>query len=162
MTGFESSFQDLIGNEGGYVDNPSDPGGATRYGITERVARAHGYSGDMHELPLETAREIAKAEYWTPAGCEHLDDRLAFQVLDGAYNSGVAQSVKWLQQAAGAVQDGVFGPATLSAVNAKGTDMLIERYNAHRLMFLTNLPTWETFGKGWARRIANNLLKAAQ
>lgn len=161
MSDFAAAFQALIGNEGGFVDNPKDPGGATKYGITERVARAHGYTGPMRDLALSTAYAIAKSEYWTPSGCEHLDDRLAFQVLDGAYNSGVSQSVKWLQHAAGTAQDGDFGPATLRAVNALGVNVLIMRYLAHRLSFMADLKTWPDFGRGWARRIARNQLKAA-
>lgn len=161
MNDFESAFTALIGNEGGYVDNPKDPGGATRYGVTQRVARKHGYMGDMRELPLETARAIAKAEYWTPAGCDKLEAHVAFQVFDGAYNSGVAQSVKWLQAAVGATMDGRFGPQTQAMAAAKDPDDVCLMYDAARLLFLASLPTWPTFGRGWARRIAFNLQRAA-
>src|SRR6266478_2656628 len=61
---FDSAFAALIGNEGGYVFDPRDPGGETMYGITSRVAAKHGYAGAMRDLPLELAKSIAKTEYW--------------------------------------------------------------------------------------------------
>lgn len=158
---FAAAYQHVLGSEGGYVDNPHDPGGATKYGITQRVARAHGYTGDMHDLPLSTAKCIAQEAYWSPAHCGDLDARLALHVFDGAYNSGVPQSVEWLQASAGAHVDGAFGPRTAAAVAVAAShsiDVLIERYCAHRLTFLTGLDTWHVFGRGWTLRIAGNLL----
>lgn len=157
MSIFDDAFNDLIGNEGGYSNHPDDPGGETMWGITDRVARAEGYTGTMRELPLKTAKEIAKARYWDSAGCDELDPRLAFQVFDAVYNGGPA--VKWLQQAVGAEPDGVIGPATRAALKQADPLKLILRFNAHRLIYLGNLNTWPTFGHGWANRIANNLLK---
>ena len=136
-----------MGNEGGFVDNPSDPGGATRYGITRRVAAKHGYSGDMRELPLDLAKTIARTEYWDAIGCDTLPDKLDFQVFDSAYNSGVERAAEWLGKA--------LQPAT------EDTEKIILRFDAYRLLFLDSLPTFPTFGRGWTKRIANNLLRAA-
>lgn len=156
---FDEAFDRLIGHEGGYANHPSDPGGETMWGVTARVARANGYNGDMRDLPREKAKEIYRDLYWTPVHAEELPDVLRFDVFDGAVNSGVSQSVKWLQQAIGATPDGVPGPNTLSA--ARSADYLsAARFNGARLQFMTNLPTWSSFGKGWARRIASNLLGA--
>lgn len=143
----------LLGNEGGFVDNPKDPGGATNYGITEKVARAHGYQGDMRSLPMTTAITIYEHDYWAPIKADQLPDHLRFHVFDAAVNSGTSQAIKWLQRAAGVNEDGIIGPRTLSASSI----VTPAKYSAIRLRFMTGLSTWSTFGKGWARRIADNL-----
>lgn len=149
----EDSLKHLLGNEGGFVDNPKDPGGATNYGITQRVAKAHGYNGDMRNLPLNTAINIYKSDYWAPIKADQLPDALRFHVFDAAVNSGPGQAIKWLQSAAGVTVDGAIGPKTLAA----SANVSPAKYSAIRLRFMTDLPTWSTFGKGWARRIAANL-----
>lgn len=158
---FEPAFAALMGNEGGFVANPADPGGATKYGISERVARANGYTGDMRDLPVESARQIARAEYWNPIHGDQLPSELAFQVFDACYNSGEQRAIKWLQQACGATPDGFLGIYTLGAIKAQDVDKLVMRFDAQRLLFLDSLPTFPTFGRGWCNRIANNLLRAA-
>lgn len=157
MSTFDDAFAALIGNEGGYSNHPADPGGETMWGITARVARANGYRGKMRDLPLVTAKAIAKKSYWDVARCDELDARLAFQVFDAIYNGGPV--VKWLQLAVGTKPDGIFGPATLAALNRTEPLKVMMRFNAHRLVYLGNLKTWPTFGHGWANRIAHNLLK---
>lgn len=157
---FDEAFEKLLGHEGGFVDHPSDPGGATMYGVTERVARAQGYQGDMRNLPLDTAKAIARAEYWTPVRADDLPDAVRFDVFDAAYNSGVKQAAKWLQRAAGVTDDGVIGPQTIAAANGVAGYRLLARFNGHRLQFYTDLGTWPQFGKGWSRRVANNLKDA--
>lgn len=159
MDSFDNAFSASMGNEGGYSKNPADPGGETMWGITARVARAHGYTGAMKDLPQDTAKQIARTEYWMPAGCDHLPDGLAFQVFDAAYNSGVRKSVVWLQMAVGATADGVYGPETDQAVKSINESSAIARFNGHRLRFMASLSTWSDFGRGWANRIAGNLLK---
>lgn len=149
----EQALKHLLGNEGGYSDNPADPGGKTMYGVTERVARAFGYKGEMRDLPLSTATEIYRKNYWAPIKADQLPDALRFHVFDAAVNSGVSQAVKFLQRAAGVTEDGVIGPQTLSAANR----VSVAKYSAIRLQFMTSLSTWSSFGKGWARRIADNL-----
>ena len=155
MTPFEQAFENTIGLEGGFVDNPADPGGATMYGITERVARANGYTGDMHDLPLATAQAIAKAEYWYKYQCDKLVPLVAIQVFDAAYNGG--DVVRWLQQASGADVDGILGPKTITAVNLTSPRVMVMRFLALRLEYLTSLEIWSNFGRGWSRRIAHNL-----
>jgi len=149
----EQSLKQLLGNEGGFVDHPADPGGATNFGITQRVARAHGFTGDMRNLPLGTALSIYKSDYWDPIKADQLPDALRFHVFDAAVNSGPGQAVKWLQSAAGITVDGVIGPKTLAAA----AGVTAAKYSGIRLRFMTDLGTWSTFGKGWARRIADNL-----
>ena len=149
----EQSLKHLLGNEGGYSNNPVDPGGETMYGVTFRVARAYGYTGAMKDLPWQTAMDIYAKNYWAPIKADQLPDALRFHVFDAAVNSGPGQAVKWLQRAAGVAQDGLIGPQTISAASR----VTPAQYSAIRLRFMTDLATWPTFGKGWARRIADNL-----
>jgi len=157
---FDACFTRLLGHEGGYSNHPDDPGGATNWGITEAVARANGYSGDMRKLTQTQARQIYRKLYWDPPGIINLPPELHFDVFDGAVNSGPTQAVKWLQRAIGVVDDGVIGQKTLHACSLIPPAIILARYNGHRLHFMTNLKTWPTFGKGWARRIAVNLIGA--
>ena len=157
MADFGLAFAQLLGNEGGFVDNPKDPGGATRYGITRRVALANGYAGQMQDFPLEQARDIAKRLYWDPLHCDQYDPGVAFDLLDANYNGG--HVVLWMQQAAGVNADGIIGPQTISAVKSAPPNQFRRRLAAMRLNYLTALPTWPEFGRGWARRIASNLLR---
>ncbi len=159
---FDDSFSRLIdpSHEGGYSNNPADPGGETMYGITARVARAHGYQGEMRNLPLDEAKRIARAEYWDTVRADELPDAVRFDVFDGSYNSSPGQSVKWVQRAVGVPDDGKLGPATMAAIHVFDPERLLARYNGWRLDFLNDLKTWPTFGKGWAQRIAESLKSA--
>jgi lysozyme family protein len=158
---FEQAFAGIAAIEGGFSDRDkqADPGGATKYGITERVARAWGYQGDMRDLPLETAKAIAKAWYWDKYQCDQFDARIAYQVFDAAYNGGYP--VKWLQECVGATPDGIIGAKTIAAVRAANVGDVLARFNAKRLLYLTELANWPQNARGWARRIAHNLLVGA-
>lgn len=159
MSSFDDAFTALIGNEGGYVNNPADPGGETNFGITKRVAVANGYTGPMKSLSLDTAKQIAKKVYWDPLHLDEFDPRVAFQMLDANYNGG--QTVKWAQAASGAAVDGKMGPATIAALKAVDPHAFTLSFLSQRLLYLTNLTIWSTFGKGWSRRIAANMQRGA-
>lgn len=159
MSTFDDAFAALVGNEGGYVNNPADPGGETMWGVTSRVARANGYLGPMKDLPQSTAKQIAKAVYWDPLHLDEFDGRIAFQMLDANYNGGF--TVKWAQQASGAVADGKMGPATIAAIKAADPLPFCMRFLAYRLQYLNGLKTWPTFSRGWSNRIAQNMLRGA-
>lgn len=155
---FDDAFTRLLGHEGGYVNHPSDPGGETIWGITARVARAQGYTGDMRAMPQSVAKDIYRRMYWAPVRADELPRDIRFDVFDAAVNSGVRQAALWLQRSVGAVADGVIGPQTIAAANSARN--VKARYNAQRLRFMTDLPTWGAFGRGWARRIADNLMES--
>lgn len=158
---FDAAFRRLLEHEGGYSDHPSDPGGKSRYGVTEAVARRHGYTGPMHELPLDVARRIYRIDYWDAIRAEALPAEVRFDVFDAAVNSGVRQAVIWLQRAIGdVVVDGVIGPQTIAGAWRVGP-VLVPRFAGHRLSFLASLSTWPAFGRGWARRVAANLQAAS-
>lgn len=159
---FDTALARVLVHEGDYVDHPLDPGGATRYGVTQRVARANGYQGDMRDFPLSAAGPIYKAQYWAPVMADQLPPAVAFQVFDAAVNHGVNRAAKMLQAAVGATQDGVIGPRTLAAVAAFTPATVVAFFNAERLAFYTSLPAWPAFGKGWTNRVAGNLRYAAE
>jgi lysozyme family protein len=151
---FDDAFAKLLGHEGGYSNHPADPGGETNWGITVAVARANGYAGPMKDMPLDVAKRIYRACYWDAVAAEALPPAVRYVVFDAAVNSGVAQAVRWLQRAVYAQPDGVLGPKTLMATNAADPQALKASFLGQRLRFMTDLPTWGAFGRGWARRIA--------
>src|SRR5690606_21067413 len=127
---FDEAFTRLIAHEGGYVDHPSDPGGATNYGITERVARAHGFTGSMRDLTLEQARQIYRSDYWDRAKSDQYDGAIGFQLFDAAVNHGIGNAVRFLQRAVGVADDGAVGPLTVAAVQAMPVSDVLMRFNA--------------------------------
>ena len=152
---FDTAFALLLGHEGDFSDHAADPGGKTRFGITEAVARQAGYTGDMRELPVDLAKRIYLERYWRPVRADDLPPGVRYIVFDGAVNSGPAQSALWLQRALGVTADGVIGPRTLAAAYAKDAQQLKTAILAQRLRFMTSLTNWPAFSRGWARRIAD-------
>ncbi len=161
MSVFDAIFERLMKHEGGYVNHPNDPGGETMYGVTKRVAQAHGYHDDMRKLPKPLAKQITEKSYYKAVKGDQLDRLIAWQLTDAAYNHGNRQAVKFLQRAVGASADGLMGPRTLSAVAAMDKNDVVFLFNAERIEFYTGLRSWISFGKGWARRVAGNLRFAA-
>ena len=149
---FDNAFKELLKHEGGYINHALDPGKATNMGITEAVARRVGYKGAMQDLPVDLAKRIYLEEYWRPVRAEELPPAVRYAVFDAAVNSGVRQSVLWLQRALGVADDGSLGPKTVAAANAANPDALRARLISQRLRFLTNLNTFGAFGRGWTRR----------
>ena len=159
---FDDAFDVLIGHEGGYSNHPSDPGGETMWGVTKRVASQEGYTGSMRSLPRETAKAIYRRRYWDAVQADKMPEAARYALFDAAVNSGPRQAVEWLQRALDVGEDGVLGPLTLHAAeNAPGLALAV-RFTAERLDFLTNLPTWGAFGRGWSRRIASVLQTATK
>ena len=151
---FNRAFDLLITHEGGFSNHPDDPGGATMYGITEKVARANGYNGAMRDLTLDFSKSIYRKNYWDACRCDQMPDQVKYPLFDSAVNSGAAQAAKWLQSAAGVKADGAIGPMTLQAVALADPDYLVRQMLGRRLFFLTGLSNWPSFSKGWSRRIA--------
>lgn len=150
---FDEAFDRLIDHEGGYVNDPKDPGGETKFGISKRQ-----YPGlDIKNLTREDARLIYGSDYWGRARCDELLPSVAYQVFDGAVNSGIENSVRWLQRALGVADDGHVGPTTMCAASNMDACQTIRLFNAERLIFLTKLTTFDRFGRGWTRRVADNL-----
>ena len=160
---FESCLKSVLHHEGGYVNHPSDPGGMTNLGVTKRVWEEWvGHEVDektMRALTPEIVGPMYKAKYWDKVKGDDLPAGVDYCVFDAAINSGPGRAAKWLQAAVGVEPDGGIGPKTLQAVAGMDANELVSAYNDRRLSFLHDLPTWPTFGKGWARRVAE--VKAA-
>lgn len=153
---FDTAFDLLISHEGGFSNRPyaDDPGGATMYGVTEKVARANGYVGHMKDLPLDFAKFIYRKSYWDACKCDLMPDEIKYALFDAAVNSGVGQASKWLQSSVGVKSDGAIGPMTLHAVSAIDPVLVAKNMIGKRLRFMTELSNWSSNAKGWSRRIA--------
>jgi len=152
MNRFDESFNHILAQEGGYSDDKRDSGGKTRFGITEAVARAHGYTGDMRDLPDNLARFIYRADYWDACKCDNLPWPLALYVFDAAVNQGRTPAIMMLQRALDTVQDGIIGSQTL-ALAAKSGPWHAARFLAFRALRYTGTRNFETFGAGWLTRL---------
>lgn len=156
---FDEALEVVLRHEGGFSDHAADPGGKTRYGITETVAREHGYAGDMRDLPLELATQIYRKAYWDKASCDALPAPIRLHVFDHAVNAGPPRAIRTLQTAVGTTADGIIGPKTLMACNSMPALRLVAKLSALRLEHLAGLPTWPAFSRGWVRRVASNLME---
>jgi lysozyme family protein len=154
---FDECFAALVAHEGDFADLENDAGGKTRFGVTEAVARAAGYAGDMRELPLNLAKSIYRSQYWDAVRGDELPADVRYYVFDAAAASGVRQSILWLQRALGVAADGVLGPVTLAAANAANPGRLKARLLSQRLRFMAGLSNWPSFSRGWSRRVADLL-----
>lgn len=154
---FNTAFHKLLGHEGGYSNHPNDPGGETMWGVTKRVARANGYEGEMKNMPVDFAKMVYRKLYWDDVRADELPDVLRYPVFDAAVNSGVKQSIRWLQQAINAEVDGIIGPQTVSFASKVDPEIAVRKMLGIRLQFMADLSTWSSFGRGWARRIASLL-----
>jgi lysozyme family protein len=156
---FETCFDLMLAHEGGYIDHPKDPGGRTNHGVTQRVWEEwlgrNVSEKEMRALTPAMVKPLYKRKYWDAIRADELVAGVDYCVFDVSVNSGSGRAVKLLQSCVGATPDGGFGPATLAAVKEAEKDpaRLVELYCAKRLEFLQSLKTFETFGKGWSRRV---------
>lgn len=153
---FNTAFERLIGHEGGYVNDPNDPGGETKFGISKR-----SYPNiDIKNLTVEGAKSIYQRDFWAPLADAH--PAIKFQAFDFAVNSGIQTAIRKLQAAIGVADDGHWGPRSAEALKKLELNDVLMRYNAERLDFMRKTKNWQFHGAGWAGRIANNLRYAAQ
>ena len=166
---FDRDFDKTIQYEGGYVDNSEDYGGPTNYGITEAVARANGYTGDMRDMPLDFAKQVYKSEYWDKLSLDQISSihqELAFCLFDMSVNMGVGTAGMALQRSVNVLTnyniavDGMVGNGTIGAVRSIGyTDCsyLVKLINILRGMKYIGIceskPSQKTFIKGWLNRV---------
>jgi lysozyme family protein len=163
-TNFPACLDIVLAKEGGYVDHPADPGGATNLGITFATLsawRGHPITkADVAALTKAEAGEIYRAKYWNPTRCADLPAGLDLAVFDYGVNSGVGRPARALQKILGVPQDGVIGPVTLAAIKQRDPRELIEALCDERLRFLRSLPTWGVFGRGWTSRVEDVRVRA--
>lgn len=149
--------------EGGKVNDPDDPGGKTNQGITQRTYDAYRVKlgqpkRDVYTMTNAERDAIYKTQYWDKIMGDDMPPGIAFVVFDGAVNSGVSQSVKWLQGALGPLYtgkiDGLIGAKTIAGIKATNDhDALIARILERRMAFLQALKGWEKYKNGWSSRV---------
>ena len=155
---FSSSLIAVLKSEGGFVNHPSDPGGATNLGVTKKVWEA--WIGkpvsisDMRNLTQAQVSPLYKKQYWDAVRGDDLPSGLDYLVFDFAINAGVSRAIKTLQKALSITDDGVFGNKTLESVSKADTTDLIIKFSDLKEQFYKSLPTFSVFGKGWMRRVA--------
>lgn len=167
---FDEAFERLIGSEGGFSKDPRDPGNWTggRLGVGELKGTKYGLAAntypdlDIEHLTLEQAKRVYERDWWLKIGADQIPPALAYQVWQFAVNAGMGTAKRAMQFAAGVAEDGRVGPITLAAVAAADLNDLLMRFNARVLEHYASLSTFATFGKGWTRRVAQNLLYAAE
>lgn len=155
---YDKAFDALIGNEGGYSNNPEDPGGETNWGISKK-SYPHL---DIKNLTREDAKKIYWKDFWLEIRAPELHYAVAFEIFDMSVNHGASRGVMLLQQALDVADDGKFGKITMDAYVKRDVNDVLMRINAYRLKFYTKLSKWPNFGKGWANRVADNLLRDAE
>ncbi len=173
-------IEEVIEREGGYVNDPTDRGGETMYGITISVARKYGFKGAMRDLPYELAFKIYQDRYWSPLKLDdvsQVSESLTEQLFDFGVNSGVVAAAKKFQLAlnvlnnrqtlyADLIVDGVFGSRTLHALakyvehrGQQGVKVLTESVRGQRISYCINIAandeSQEKYSFGWLKRVVD-------
>lgn len=160
---YSSVIKMILVHEGGYVNHPSDPGGETKYGISKRA-----YPDiDIANLTEEDAEKIYYRDYWSKVKGDDLPASVACVVMDYGVNSGISRASKALQRACGIKEgDGIIGPHTLASVwttvKSEGEEYVVNEVTSIRQEFIRGLSIYDTFGKGWERRIDETRAKAME
>lgn len=163
---FDKAFDLLISHEGGFTEDPDDPGNwtggqkgrgvlkGTKFGIS-----CASYPDlDIENLTLQDAKAIYRSDWWDRLRLDELDPVIRFSIFDAAVNSGAGQAARWMQRAVGVADDGRIGPITMAAIRSTDPEALAARINGHRLLFMTRLSIWPKYSGGWAARVAKNLI----
>ncbi len=147
---FDAAFEKIIGSEGGYVNDPQDPGGETKFGISKRSYP----TTDIANLTLDQAKAIYQRDYWDKCSCSQLPSPLDLLVFDSAVNQGVSPACHMLQDAVGVVSDGVIGALTVSAAVHAGP-RAAALFMANRAMRYANTPEPQRtqYLHGWFNRL---------
>ena len=165
---FNTAFARLINSEGGYSIDPKDKGNwtggivgvgelkGTKYGI---AACSYGYL-DIKNLTLDQAKAIYKRDFWDILG--NADGSIKFQVFDAAVNHGKGNAFRFLQRAVKVADDGEWGKVSQAALDAMEKNDVLLRFVAYRLKFWASLQSFDTYGRGWTNRGADDLIYAAE
>lgn len=165
---FDKAFDRLIGHEGGFTANPDDDGNWTggRKGLGELKGTKFGIASasypnlDIKNLTIGDAKEIYERDFWNILGKAH--PAIKFQVFDAAVNHGRGNAIRFLQKAVDVADDGKWGPVSQAALDSMDISDTLMRFVAFRLKFWAKLKSFESFGRGWTSRGADNLLFAAE
>lgn len=156
---FDIWLKAVLKSEGGWSDNPADPGGPTMKGVTlanfRKYVKADATKADLKKITDAQLAVVYRRFYWDAVLAAQLPDGVDFATADFAVNSGPSRAAKALQKVVGAVQDGRIGPATLKAVEKMGAVDVVNALCDERMRFLKGLSTFKTFGRGWTSRVSS-------
>lgn len=162
---FDQCLALLLKHEGGWVDDPHDPGGETNMGVTKKTWEdwvGHPVApGSLKSLTVADVAPLYKARYWDKVRADDLPDGVDYAVFDYAVLAGPARAARQLQQCCRVAADGIIGPKTLAAAKTADPVALIRCICDNRLAYLKTLPTWTRYGNGWGNRVAD-VSKTAQ
>ncbi len=146
---FEQCIPHILHWEGGYVNDPNDPGGETAYGISKR-----SYPGlDIKKITVQDAVDIYRRDFWDATDCGTKPKQLRLAYFDCCVNQGPGAAVRFLQSALGVTADGVIGPYTRAALAQANGETLTLKFLALRMAHYTSLGTWSRYGAGWTNRL---------
>ena len=154
---FDQCLALVLKSEGGFVNNSKDPGGMTNLGVTKATYEA--YLGravtedEMKALTPDTVGPLYKKMYWDKVRGDDMSAGLDYALFDFAVNSGPRQATKYIQNIASVPADGIMGDRTVQQIKTLSPDACIIKLCNERLQFLKQLNTWDTFGKGWQKRV---------
>jgi len=156
---FDEALEAVLIHEGGYVNHPKDPGGATNMGITHRTYAAwlrvnNLPQKNVRDITLDEVKAIYREQYWDAVAGDRLPSGVDYAVFDFAVNSGPSRAVKFLQRVVGTTEDGILGQQTLAAVQGVAPRQIVAELCDARLAWLKRLSHWSTFGRGWERRVS--------
>jgi lysozyme family protein len=153
---FSEAVRIIFHHEGGFVNHPEDPGGSTKFGISQK-SYPHI---DIHALTEDEAREIYHKDFWLSLKLDRLPPKLRLLIFDCAVNQGPARAIMYLQRACGAPTDGKIGPVTLQLVPMFSEGFLVDSIARQRLQSYIRHPKWSVFGAGWASRLQDVVLRS--
>jgi len=170
---FEAALAHVLAMEGGWTNDPHDPGGPTNLGITLSVfaawkgltltdANRQALMEELKRLDAAAVRPIYRERYWNPSRAGDLPPALAVMHFDAAVNHGVSGAARMLQQALGVSVDGKIGPQTLAAAHGQPVAEVIDRYADIRRARYRSLSHFWRFGRGWLRRVDRTVFAARQ
>ncbi len=153
---FEKAFGIILDWEGGYVNDPGDPGGETKFGISKR-----SYPNvKINELTREDAADIYKRDFWDACKCDEFPPPVAILLFDAAIQHGQETAIKMLQNVVNVSADGIVGRKTILTVNGKSPAYIARELSLSRMMLYTSNKNWSLYGKGWTRRLLDIYNKA--
>ncbi|MEZ5818339.1 MAG: TIGR02594 family protein [Hyphomicrobiaceae bacterium] len=171
VSGFDRSLASVLASEGGYSEDPYDPGGPTNKGIT--IGDYAAYKGEaldassyerlkaeLRAIPDQSVAAIYHGRYWQPARCPELPSALAHFHFDAAVNQGVSGAARMLQESLEVASDGQIGPVTLAAARSRPVRVTLERYAKIRRRRYRALSHFWRFGRGWLARVDRVLAEA--
>jgi len=158
---FATCLAEILKHEGGFVDHPRDPGGMTNLGVTRKTweewTGRPASEADMRALTPAKVTPLYSKNYWDKVRCDELHPALAMCVFDFAVNAGPGRSARYLQAMLGVERDGIVGPGTVAAatrfVASNGAAEAVKRFQQSRRDYYRRLSTFDTFGRGWLRRV---------